>query len=92
MALKVLLLIVLYAKFHYLNLISGTILAIYGSGREPLHCSEAYCHFKYPVKFLEELAMEGSVFWVDVLALVTMFVTLRILGYFVLKFKLIHDR
>ena len=35
--------------------------AIYGFEREKLVCSQAYCHFKYPHKFLEELALQDAV-------------------------------
>ena len=37
------------------------IQAIYGFEREKLVCSQAYCHFKYPHKFLEELALQDAV-------------------------------
>ncbi|TRY72483.1 hypothetical protein TCAL_01040 [Tigriopus californicus] len=66
----------------------GTILAIYGFQRETLQCSIPYCHFKYPKKFLEELAMDEGVFWIDVVSLLAFFVLLRVLGYFVLKFRI----
>jgi hypothetical protein len=35
--------------------------AIYGFDRPKLVCSQAYCHFKYPHKFLEELALQDAV-------------------------------
>ena len=65
----------------------GTMLSIYGYDRETLECSQAYCHFKYPKKFLEEMALDKGVFWIDVVALLAFFVVLRVSGYFILRFK-----
>ena len=70
----------------------GVMLAIYGSNREPLHCSEPYCHFKYPVKFLEKLDLDQGVFWIDVVSLLVFFVGLRVIGYFVLRYKVRMER
>ena len=42
---------VAYVRYGF----EGAVLAIYGFDRETLHCSLAYCHFKYPVKWLEEM-------------------------------------
>lgn len=75
---------VAYVRYGF----EGTILAIYGFQRETLKCSIPYCHFKYPKKFLEELAMDEGVFWIDVVSLLAFFVLLRVLGYFVLKFRI----
>lgn len=66
----------------------GCMIAIYGGGREKLHCSEAYCHYKNPGKFLEEMDMAGVEYWMDVVALILCFITLRISAYFALKLKL----
>lgn len=70
----------------------GVVLAIYGFDRGVLHCSTGYCHFKYPVKFLEELDMDGGHYWVCVVCLVGIFLVLRTVGYFVLRFKLKSER
>ena len=69
----------------------GTMLSIYSYDREPLECSVPYCHFKHPHKFLEELNLQDGVFWVDVVVLIGFFLFFRILGYFVLKFKVKSD-
>ncbi|KAL1139409.1 hypothetical protein AAG570_006393 [Ranatra chinensis] len=66
----------------------GCMIAIYGGNRSKLHCSEPYCHFRSPSKFLEEMDMAGAEFWVDVVALVGFFVLLRVGAYFALKLKL----
>lgn len=66
----------------------GAMLAVYGYGREKLNCSEAYCHFRIPSKFLDEMSMEHADFWVDFGALCAFFVFIRIVSYLVLRFKL----
>ena len=69
----------------------GTMISIYGSNRGKLQCSEAYCYFKIPEKFLEEMDMVDAVYWIDCVALLVFFVILRIIGYLVLRLR-IHSR
>ncbi|KAH9627777.1 hypothetical protein HF086_002814 [Spodoptera exigua] len=66
----------------------GAMLSVYGFGREKLHCSEAYCHFRNPNLFLKEMTMDKANFWIDVGALSALFVFIRVISYLVLRFKL----
>lgn len=66
----------------------GAMISVYGYNRAKLKCSDAYCHFKSPTKFLEEMSMENTVYWVDVVALVGFLLGLRVVAYFVLRLKL----
>lgn len=66
----------------------GTLLAIYGFDRPNLHCSEAYCHYKSPIKFLEEFDVRFSLYWVDFVVLFSFFIVLRLVAFLVLKWKL----
>ncbi|XP_073989954.1 ABC transporter expressed in trachea isoform X2 [Rhodnius prolixus] len=66
----------------------GCMIAIYGGNRPKLHCSEAYCHFRSPSKFLEAMDMSGVEYWIDVVALTGFFLLLRVGAYFALKLKL----
>ncbi|XP_063698644.1 ATP-binding cassette sub-family G member 4 [Culicoides brevitarsis] len=66
----------------------GAMISIYGMDRERLDCKDIYCHFRNPKKFLEEMSMENAEYWVDAVALIVIFVALRIMAYFVLKWKL----
>ncbi|XP_068085226.1 ATP-binding cassette sub-family G member 4 [Anabrus simplex] len=66
----------------------GTMVAIYGHGREKLKCSEAYCHFKNPKKFLEEMDMGKAEYWIDAVALVGFFVGIRFITYWVFRMRL----
>ncbi|XP_024871019.1 ATP-binding cassette sub-family G member 4-like [Temnothorax curvispinosus] len=82
-----------YLKFlSYMSYVrygfEGTMISVYGYNRAKLKCSEYYCHFKSPTKFLEQMAMENAVYWVDVVALLGFLLVLRVIVYFVLKLKL----
>ena len=66
----------------------GAMIAIYGMDRPKLHCSEMYCHFRSPKKFLEEMSMDTGEYWIDALALFGLFILLRVIAYFVLRWKL----
>ncbi|XP_016935046.1 ATP-binding cassette sub-family G member 1 [Drosophila suzukii] len=66
----------------------GTALATYGYGREKLRCFQVYCHFKSPTTTLEELDMVNANFTLDIVALIAIFVVLRISAYLFLRWKL----
>ncbi|KAH8282186.1 hypothetical protein KR054_006046 [Drosophila jambulina] len=66
----------------------GTALATYGYGREKLRCFQTYCHFKSPITTLEELDMVNANFTLDIVALVVIFVVLRVSAYLFLRWKL----
>lgn len=77
-------------KASYLKYgLSGSMLAVYGYGRAPLErCSEDYCHFKRPDKFLHELDLDEGNYWLDAAILFAIGSVLRLGAYFVLKFRL----
>lgn len=66
----------------------GAMISIFGYKRPRLACNADYCHFRTPMRFLEEMAMENAVYWKDALALVAFLIVLRISTYFVLRLKL----
>lgn len=66
----------------------GAMISVYGLGREKLECNEIYCHHRNPAKFLDEMSMADANFWVDAGALAGIFVGLRIIAYFVLRWRL----
>ena len=68
--------------------LSGSMLAVYGYGREQLACSEDYCHFRRPDKFLAELDLAGGNYWLDAGVLAALGSVLRVAAYFVLRFRL----
>lgn len=70
----------------------GTALATYGFNRAKLQCFVSYCHFKSPQITLEELDMVNSSYLIDVIALMAIFVFLRVAAYMFLKWKLKTNR
>ncbi|XP_057375096.1 ATP-binding cassette sub-family G member 1-like [Daphnia carinata] len=66
----------------------GAMLSVYDYDRPPLNCSQPYCYFRSPHKFLETFDMDQSSYYVCIIALMINFVVIRIAGYFVLRFKL----
>ena len=73
-----------YVRYSF----EGAMISVYGYDRAKLKCSDAYCHFKSPTKFLEEMSMQNAVFWLDAVALAGFLLTLRVIAYFVLRLKL----
>ncbi|EFA02729.1 Protein white-like Protein [Tribolium castaneum] len=73
--------------------LEGIVGAIYGLERETIWCpDDAYCHYKYPKKLLEDIAMKGDQFGNDVIALVLILFFLRIVAYVLLRYKLMAVR
>lgn len=70
----------------------GTALATYSFGRDKLKCHQVYCHFKSPITTLEELDMLDANFTLDIVALVVIFVVLRVAAYLFLSWKLRSSR
>ncbi|KAM7354392.1 ABC transporter expressed in trachea isoform 2-T2 [Cochliomyia hominivorax] len=66
----------------------GAMVAIYGMDRAKLQCDAMYCHYRSPKKFLEEMSMGNAEYWIDAVALLGIFIALRIIAYFVLRWKL----
>ncbi|XP_022899791.2 ATP-binding cassette sub-family G member 1 [Onthophagus taurus] len=70
----------------------GTALATYGFNRPKLQCFVEYCHFKLPETTLEELDMKNADYNLDVIALIAIFLVLRIAAFFFLRWKLKSNR
>jgi len=68
----------------------GLALSVYGYNRPNLKCSEVYCYFKSPLKFLQEFEMADGVYAYDVLALVIWVVAVYISLFCALKYR-IHN-
>lgn len=66
----------------------GSIQAIYGNNRTSLHCSDVYCYYKHPKKFLDDFGMSGSSFNMDIIGLVGWVIALLIILYVALWMKL----
>lgn len=70
----------------------GVLLSIYGFGRPNLECSEAFCYLKSPSKVLEQLDIAEVNIYMDAGVLLLYFVIVRILGYFILRWKVRKNR
>lgn len=75
--------------------LEGYIGAIYGLDRPVLDCkekTELYCHYRYPSKFLSDIAMQGDQFWNDIIALAVILIIIRCGAYICLRWKIMSYR
>lgn len=77
-----------YARYSF----QSTLTAVYGFDRDNLKCTQAYCHFKHPKKFLEQIdAVEIDVVQQS-LCLLGILVVCRILSYYALRLKIMVEK
>ncbi|XP_076758724.1 ATP-binding cassette sub-family G member 4 [Xylocopa sonorina] len=75
--------------------LEGVIGALYGFNRSMLPCKDKdifYCHYKYPSKFLSDIAIDADQYWNDIAALIVIVVVTRSTAYFLLKWKILSVR
>ncbi|XP_078036477.1 ATP-binding cassette sub-family G member 1 [Augochlora pura] len=74
--------------------LEGLITALYGFNREKLYCptTEIFCEFTMPRQLLVTMQMEHAVMWVDIVALLSILVILKVLTYYLLRQRLRPNR
>ncbi|KAK3927886.1 ATP-binding cassette sub-family G member 4 [Frankliniella fusca] len=78
--------------------LEGYVGSIYGRNRTTLGCADQpgkefnYCHYKYPTKFLKEIAMDGEQYVTDLIVLGVILLVLRLAVYPLLRWKLFAMR
>lgn len=67
--------------------LDGSTTAILGWNRGKMHCSEDYCHYQLPRKFLNTIDMEEN-FLKSVGALIFFFLIFRLIAFFIMRNRL----
>ncbi|CAH1408371.1 unnamed protein product [Nezara viridula] len=68
--------------------LEGYVGAIYGMNRTTLPCDGFYCHYRYPEKFLYDIAMKGDVYNDCIIILVIMLLLVKFAAYILLRWKI----
>jgi len=77
-----------YARYAF----QSTLTAIYGFDRDDLRCTQAYCHFKHPKKFLEQLDATDIDVVQQTLCLFGLVLVCRVLAYYALRLKIMVEK
>lgn len=74
--------------------LESAMIAIYGFNRAPLDCDQIYCHYKYPVRFLEDLGIKNrtDTVWFNLSMLAVFLLFSQCLLYVVLRYKVKNNK
>ncbi|XP_037928430.1 ATP-binding cassette sub-family G member 4 [Teleopsis dalmanni] len=68
--------------------LDGAMLALFGYDRPKLDCSSMYCHYTRPKIFLKDMDLANANYEVAVIFLLSLFIGLRILAFYIMSFRL----
>ncbi|XP_017075897.2 ABC transporter G family member 41 [Drosophila eugracilis] len=68
--------------------LEGSMMAIFGYGRERLECEEMYCHLRMPNQILKTMDMANANYTLALVFLLSILVFLRILAFYIMSFRL----
>lgn len=77
-----------FCSLWNLSSLEAAALTVFGFDRGLLDCQEAYCHFRRPKKFLEEMGLEQGSYWDNVCVLIFGVILSQIALYFTLRYKI----
>jgi len=72
--------------------LEAAAMTVFGFDRGLLDCNEAYCHFRRPKKFLEEMGLEHGNYWENVCVLIFAVFISQMALYFTLRWKVTRAR
>lgn len=68
--------------------LDGSMLSLFGYGREKLECKEMYCHHSHPAFFLRDMDLANANYKLAAIFLLSIFIILRILAFYIMSFRL----
>lgn len=66
----------------------GLVVAVFGMDRPKLPCSEIYCHYTAPKKFIEDVQMTNEGYVIVMAALFAIGFSVTLCSFFILKLRL----
>jgi hypothetical protein len=72
--------------------LEGYVEAVYGFDRPVFTCYTDYCHYRFPSKFLQEVAMDKINVEFAIEMMVLTLILTRVAGYFILSWKVRFGR
>jgi len=77
-----------YVRYSFQSILT----AVYGFDRPDMHCPIAYCHFKNPKKFLEQIDAVDIDVPQQIACLVGLLVVCRLMAYWALRLKIMVEK
>lgn len=66
----------------------GLVFAVFGMDRPKIPCSDIYCHYTAPKKFIDDVQMTDEKYLVVILALIAIGFTVTLCSFLLLKLRL----